>query len=157
MVFQYEKKYLVYRREAYSIIEQLLSVGIYTYTPLEIQAIIANKIKIKLDKKFVEYYKNNYGFEFTCYNYFECLAQMESDELFGESRNVYLSTFIVENFQFLDNKNKKKLYNLMIREKIDCFKPLCEIKTRYNNNSILNIIKDAILLRYETETNPHYS
>ena len=153
-IFDYERHFLASRKEAYAFIEQLLSVGLYANSYTDVQRFIESKIKLKLDKKFVEYYKNHNTSNFTYYSYLEYLAERESDEIFGENRDKYVSNYICGKCKFLDNKDKKKLYNLIIREKVNYFKEVYDVNRNFNNNSVFNIIIDAILIRHETKTNP---
>lgn len=153
-IFNYERHFLVCRKEAYAFIEQLLSVGLYANDYTDVQKFIESKKKFKLDKKFVEYYKNNNASKFTYYNYLEYLAERESDEIFGENRDKYVSNYICGKCKFLDDKDKKKLYNLIIREKVNYFKEVYDVNRNLNNNFVFNIIIGAIFIRHETETNP---
>ena len=153
-IFEYEKHFLASRKEAYAFIEQLLSVGLYANTYIDVHWFIESKKKFKLDKEFVDYYKNNNASRFTYDNFLEYLADKESAEIFGENRDEFLSKFIREKCNFLYNKDKKKLYNLMIKERINYFKQSYEVIGNFNNKPILCIIRDAIILRQETKTIP---
>ena len=153
-IFEYEKHFLASRKEAYAFIEQLLSVGLYANSYIDVHLFIESKKKFKLDKEFVDYYKNNNASRFTYNNFLEYLADKENAEIFGENINKYFSNFICKNCNFLDNKDKKKLYNLMVKEKIDYFQQTYEVSRNFNDKSVLYVIKDAILLRQKTKTNP---
>ena len=153
-IFEYEKHFLASRKEAYAFIEQLLSVGLYADTYTDVQRFIESKKKFKLDKEFVNYYKNNNASRFTYNNFLEYLADKECAEIFGENRDKFLSKFICKQCNFLDNKDKKKLYNLMVKEKINYFKQNYEVIENFNNKPILCIIRDTIILRQETKTIP---
>lgn len=153
-IFEYERHFLASRKEAYAFIEQLLSVGLYANTYTDVQLFIESKRKFKLDKEFVDYYKNNNASRFTYHNFLEYLADKESIEIFGENANKYFSNFICKKCNFLNNKDKKKLYNLMVKEKINYFQQTYEVSRNFNDKSVLYVIRDAILLRQETKTIP---
>ena len=153
-LFGYERKHSSCREEARAFIEQMLSLGLYAESYTDIQLLIESKKKLKINKDFVNRYTNKYGRKFTYYNYLEYLADRESEEIFGQDRDKFFSTFICEKCGFLDNKDKKKLYNLMVKERISDFKQTYEINRNINNKSLLLVIKDAILLRQETKTHP---
>lgn len=153
-IFEYEKHFLASRKEAYAFIEQLLSVGLYANTYKDVKWFIESKRKFKLDKEFVDYCKNNNASRFTYNNFLEYLEDKEYAEIFGENRDKFLSEFICKQCNFLDNKDKKKLHNLMVKEKINYFKQSYEVIENINNKPILCIIRDAIILRQETKTIP---